>query len=108
MMRWTGIFGLLLLLSGCAAQPVHPQTMSSQLSNPTDGMAMALVLDPPATMGLPPIELFRSARSASAFGSYRSLMATYFSIHTYDRQTSDWNDRYERRTEMNRAGVSYR
>jgi hypothetical protein len=107
MLRIAPILMLALLLGGCAAQIKQPSAQS-HISSVPQSTGLALVLDPPAVLGQPPIELARAARRPAAFGSYQDLTTTYFSIQTIDRQTSDWTDRYERRTEMNRVGVSYR
>ncbi len=108
MLRLAAILSAALLLTGCAAQPMHPSA-SPRAQKPTPSTSgLALVFDPPVIAGQPPIELARITRRPAAFAGYQDLIATYFSIQTLDRQTSDWTDRYERRTEMNRVGVSYR
>jgi hypothetical protein len=107
MLRFASILTLTLILGGCAAQIKQPPAQSRTPRAP-QSTGLALVLDPPAIAGQPPVELARAARRPGAFGSYQDLTTTYFSIQTIDRQTSDWTDRYERRTEMNRVGVSYR
>lgn len=107
MRRLPAILAICLLGSGCAVQPAAQQAKAPS-SRPVPVPALALAIDPPITLGQPPIDLARADRASCAFGSYQGLMTTYFSIHTIDRQTNDDTDRYERRTDMDRVGASYR
>jgi hypothetical protein len=110
MLRFASILAVTLILGGCAAQS-RPSQQTRAVEPPmsqSGAPALALVLDPPAILGQPPIELARAERRSGAFGGFQNLTTTYFSIQTIDQQTSDWTDRYQRRTEMNQVGVNYR
>jgi hypothetical protein len=122
-MRWgafviSAIFAGLLVfaIGGCASQPTHSKQAKSD--GPTtipaarvyrSSPAGALVFNPPATLGQPPIDLSRDQRSPDAFVAYDSLTTTYFYIRNDDNAGAGWDHGWsQRRAISTKVGVSYR
>src|SRR6187455_1287623 len=111
-MRWGAAVITAILLGGCASQPTTSKHTASE--NPTTAPAArvyqssaagALVFNPPATLGQPPIDLSRDQRSPDAFVSYDSLTTTYFYIRNDDNAGSGWQNRWsERRAVSTKVG----
>jgi hypothetical protein len=109
MMFRGGILMCVALLGGCAAQGPRPTTAPAPAVAALDNEASAaLVFDPHLGPYAERVEIPRAPRQRGAFVGWQDLTTTFFVIRTDDRQTSDWTDRYERRTIMEKVGVSYR
>jgi hypothetical protein len=119
----------LLALAGCASsteatKPTLPDRHLQEAAYSSPATA-ALVFDPPATAGQPPLALARADREPTAFIGFPSLSAEFYDIHTDDNQTyygnggfgrggsGGWNGGgnsgyFQRRTVSDRVGVIYR
>jgi hypothetical protein len=101
-----------LLATGCAAQSGRnaPHARSDRTPDLAydAAPAPALVFDPPVTAQTQMIHLDRDDRAPAAFVGFDQTFTTFSYIRTYDRQTNDRTDRFERRAISERVGVSYR
>src|SRR5689334_9537450 len=104
-MRWGALIITAILTGGCAAQPTTSKQTAST-DHPTTAPAAryyqpstagALVFNPPATLGQPPMDLSRDQRTPDAFVSYDSLTTTYFYIRNDDNAGSGWQNRWSER-----------
>lgn len=68
----------------------------------------ALVFDPPITLSEPAIDLSRDTRGPAAFVGFEDSTTTYFSVNTYDRQTTDQTDRFAREAYIAKIGATRR
>jgi hypothetical protein len=100
-----------LLATGCAAQSGRNASQSRCDGTPVPAYeaapATALVFDPPVTAQTQ-IQLDRDERTPAAFVGFDQTFTTFSYIRTYDRQTNDRTDRFERKAISERVGVSYR
>ena len=92
----------LCLIGGCASAP-PPAARTYQ-----DSSGSALVFDPPAIAYDRPVELSREERRPGAFMGYEETTATYYDVRTYDRQSDDGNQYFDRSAIIDKVGVSYR
>lgn len=70
--------------------------------------ASALVFDPPSSRYLPPLDLSREGHYPAAFAGYQQSTNTFTYSWTYDRQSTDFRDSYDRNTFTVQAGSSVR
>ena len=97
---------------GCASKPEPSKTAGAQRLpdriDYTDRSAAALAFTPSVAIGEPPVVLARDARQPSVFIGFDEISATAFYIRTDDRQSDDLSDRYQRRSVIEKVGVTYR
>ena len=104
-----GILIGMALLGGCAAQGPRPTTAPAhEVATVNYEASAALVFDLHLGPYAERVDIPREPRQRAAFVGWQDLTTTYFVVRTDDRQTNDWTDRYERRTIMEKTGVSYR
>jgi hypothetical protein len=104
---------LALAVSGCAQNKPMGKSSTTMAASPVPrayapSPATSLVFDPPVTIGQPPLQLSREARTPDAFVSYDSLTTTYFYLQTDDGAIGYPFERYQRRAITTKVGVSYR
>ena len=103
---FSGVISFFFLVAGCAEQQ-QPKPLLQRDAYPESAIS-ALVFDPPVIAGEPPVELSRDDRRPAAFIGYEDTTATYYDVHTYDRQSTDGDNFFERSSIMDKVGVSYR
>ena len=88
---------LALLAGGCASrEPGTPPNVRA---------ASSLVFDTPIAMAEPPIDLSRDTRGNAALYGFEDTSTTAYYIHTENRETTDFTDRYERRSYVDKVGT---
>jgi hypothetical protein len=107
---------LLLLTVGCASTRPQPTASTTTLPATTRTYtqpgasypASALVFDPPASRYLPPLDLSRNARQPMAFNGFQQATNTFTYTWTYDYQSTDFPDSYNRYSSTLQVGTSVR
>jgi hypothetical protein len=106
---------LVTMIVGCATRPQPTITASTtqtyvEPAAPRDyaTTASALVFDPPTSRYLPPLDLSRDGRYPAAFAGYQQATDTFTYSWTYDRQSTDFRDSYDRNTFTVQVGSSVR
>ena len=97
---------------GCAtkpepSKPAGAKTLPSRIEY-ADHSAASLAFTPAVAIGEPPVVLAREGRQPSVFIGFDEISATAFYIRTDDRQSDDMSDRYQRRSVIEKVGVTYR
>lgn len=99
----------LVLLTACTA-PRQPKAETEALGPdgyvpaPAAALAFAPRISPPEIMP----DLSRDIRQPSVFAGYDSQSTSFIYTRTDDRQTSRWDDRYERRSIITHIQMSTR
>lgn len=100
-----------LFLAGCAAS--RPAPTASNLPNLSavplqSRAAAALVFTPPATLGMPVLDLSRDGREPEAFWGYSQGTTDFYDVQLDDVQVTDPYTGGYRESISERAGTSYR
>jgi hypothetical protein len=93
------------LIGGCAANPVPPPVARGPVDQ---GVASALVFDPPITFSEAPIELARDTRGAAAFGGFDEPSIDFVDVYTDNRQSTNGADFVHRDSYSERVSAVHR
>lgn len=95
------------LLAGCAsqrpAQPAHPVTPMSTPVVP--GSSSALLFDPPLARLTPPLNLDRTGRDPAAFVGFEQTTTSSYDVWTYNNESTDGCDDFNRATLVDKVGT---
>ena len=97
---------------GCASKPTPTRSAGANglpsRNEYAENSSAALAFTPAVAIGEPPVVLAREAREPSVFIGFDEISATAFYIRTDDRQSDQMSDRYQRRSVIEKVGVTYR
>jgi hypothetical protein len=90
---------------GCAENPVAPPVARVPIN---EGVASALVFDPPITFSEAPIDLARDTRGTAAFGGFDEPSVDFVDVFTDDRQSNNGADFIHRDSISERVSAVHR
>lgn len=101
-----GLFATALLV-GCTSQrPAQPARPVTPISTPVvPGSSSALLFDPPLTRVSPPIDLDRTGRGPAAFVGFEQATTSSYDVWTYNNESTDGCDDFNRATLVDKVGT---